>query len=75
MAKTTKKSQETPKIELSGKLISFICSIAAVIMCLLALVVKFFARENIDITWFVLLLTNVSVLFANINIAKLIKKK
>lgn len=73
MKKTTKKSKDTPKIELTGKMISFICSIAAVIMCLLALVIKFFARENIDIVWFILLLSNISILFANINIAKLKK--
>lgn len=73
MAKSTKKSTkpQSEKVELSGKLLSFICSIAAIIMCLLALVVQLFAKEPIDITWFILLLSNVSILLANINIAKL----
>lgn len=75
MVKSTKKSktESNPKVELSGKLLSFICSVAAIIMCFLALVVKFFAKEPIDIVWFILLLSNISILFANINIAKLKK--
>ena len=76
MTKSSKKTPTTPpKVELSGKLISFICSVAAIIVCILALIIKFFSRDDIDITWFVLLLTNISVLFANINLAKINKKK
>lgn len=73
MAKS-KKAQNKNTFGLGNKQISLICSIAATLMCLLAIIIELFSRENISLAWFVLLLTNLSIVLTNFDLSKLLKK-
>lgn len=73
MAKS-KKTQTKGMFGLGNKQISLICSLAATLMCLLAIVIELFSKDNISLAWFVLLLTNLSIVLTNFDLSKLLKK-